>query len=131
MSSLTGCHTTSQFAGIGKQSAWKTFKGCSSGLFQHLGDDGSPDERVLTDAEAFVCQLYNKSIVEVLVNKERTAAFRKAKKNPDVLPSTHDALNLHIRRANYQTMISKKALEPCPTLPTPEESGWYSYDKGV
>ena len=42
--SITGCDTTSQFAGIGKQSSWCIFVTCPR-LLQHLGKD---------DAEAFI-----------------------------------------------------------------------------
>lgn len=76
-------------------------------------------------AEAFVCKLYNPGTQEVEINKERAAAFRKSKKDLDALPPTQDALILHIKRANYQTMVWNKALEPCPSLPKPEYCGWY------
>ncbi|CAH3041562.1 unnamed protein product [Porites lobata] len=58
---------------------------------------------------------------------KRAAAFRKSKKDLDALPRapTQDALILHTKRANYQTMVWNKALEPCPSLPKPEDSGWY------
>ena len=59
------------------------------------------------------------------INKERAAAFCKSKKDLDALLPTQDALILHTKRANYQTMVWNKALEPCPSLPKPEDSGWY------
>ena len=73
---ITGCDTTSQFAGIGKQSALKIFD-CSSKLIEHLGEHCPPEETVLADAEAFVCQLYNhgtlwKPPVQMLNTKETT-----------------------------------------------------------
>ena len=118
---ITGCDTTNQFAGIGKQSAWKAFEGCSLELLRHLGDEIPPNTSVLADAEAFVCQLYSKDTGKTSINKARSSAFRKAKNKLDTLPSTQDALRLHITRSNYQTLIWKKALEPCPLLPKPEE----------
>ena len=72
---LTGCDTTSQFVGIGKQKAWKAFDGPSVRLLEHLGEGSHPNANVLADAEAFVCQLYNKGTEEVHVNKERATAF--------------------------------------------------------
>ncbi|CAH3146219.1 unnamed protein product [Porites evermanni] len=57
-------------------------------------------------------------------------SVRKSKKDLDDLPPTQDALILHIKRANYQTMVWNKALEPCPSLPKPEDSGWY-YSEGL
>ena len=86
-------------------------------LLQHLGKDESPEEKVLCDAEALICQLYNKGTEETLINRERASAFRRAKKSLDSLPPTQDALHLHIKRAHCQSFIWKKALEPCPVLP--------------
>ncbi|KAK2553495.1 hypothetical protein P5673_025258 [Acropora cervicornis] len=67
--------------------------------------------------------LYNHGTDGVDINEERAAAFRKVKKNLDSLPPTKDALHLHIRRANFQCMIWKKAKEPRPSLSSPEENG--------
>ena len=60
-------------------------------LLEHLGEGSHPNANVLADAEAFVCQLYNKGTEEVHVNKERATAFRKTRKNLDSLPPTQDA----------------------------------------
>ena len=68
--SITGCDTTCQFAGIGKQSSWSIFVTCPL-LLQHLGKDESPEEKVLCDAEALICQLYNRGREETLINLER------------------------------------------------------------
>ncbi|XP_078368457.1 uncharacterized protein LOC144652292 [Oculina patagonica] len=127
---ITGCDTTSQFAGIGKQSAWSIFVTYSE-LLQHLGREECPDDKVLSDAEAFVCKLYNRGTVEVLINSERAAAFRRAKKSLDSLPPTQDALHLHIKRAHHQTYVWKRALEPCPVLPNPDGSGWHYNEDGI
>ena len=114
---------------FGKQSALKIFHS-SSKLIEHLGEHCPPEESVLADAEAFVCQLYNHGTDEVDIDEERAAAFRKVKKNLDSLPLTKDALHLHIRRANFQCMIWKKAKEPRPSLSSPEGNGWF-YKEGV
>ena len=53
---ITGCDATSQFAGIGKQSALKIFDSLSK-LIEHQGEYCPPKESVLAYAEAFVCQL--------------------------------------------------------------------------
>ena len=73
---ITGCDTTGQFAGIGKQSALKIFDSLSK-LVEHLGEHCPPEESVLDDAEAFVCQLYNNGTDGVDIKEERAAAFRK------------------------------------------------------
>ena len=106
---VTGCDTTSQFAGIGKQSALKIYDSLSK-LIEHLGEHCPPKESVLDDAEAFVCQQYNHGTYRVDINEERAAAFRKAKKNLDSLPPTKDTLHLHIRRANFQKSLDHPCL---------------------
>ena len=121
---ITGCDTTSQFYGVGEASAWKVFDDAPD-LLEHLGEESQISAYVLAKAEAFVCKLYNPGTQEVEINKERAAAFRKSKKDLDALPPTQDSLILHTKRANYQTMVWNKALEPCPSLPKPEDSGWY------
>ena len=101
---LTGCDTTSQFYGVGKATAWKCsrrFHSCSQTLV----------EKVLS-AHALML------------------VFRRSRKDLDALLPTQHALMLHISRAHYQTMVWKKALEPCPSFPRPEDSGW-SYNEGV
>ena len=129
---ITGCDTTSQFCGIGKGSAWKALDSRTSNLLTSIGETSPPTQRTIADAEAFVCQLCHKGTREVEINRERAAAFRKVKKNIDSLPPTQDALHLHIRRANYQSMIWKRAQEACPSIPRPEdENGWYLNDEGI
>ena len=128
---ITGCETTltSQFAGMGKQSALKIFDS-SSKLIEHLGEHCPPEESVLADVEALVCQLYNHGTDGVDIDEEGAAAFRKVKKNLDYLPPTKEVLHLHIRRANFQCMIWKKAKEPRPSLSSPVGNGWF-YKEGV
>jgi hypothetical protein len=127
---LTGCDTTSQFAGIGKKSAWNEYVKYPQ-LLEQFGEDQFPDEVVLSNAEAFVCKLYYSSTESRLIQDVRSAAFHKVNKNVDTLPPTRDALHLHIRRAHYQTLVWKMALEPNPSLPSTEQSGWYLTTNGT
>ena len=55
---VTGSDSTSQFAGIGKQTAWKEFVKHHQ-LLQNIGNEDFPDQQVLTDAESFICKLYD------------------------------------------------------------------------
>ena len=121
---LTGCDTTSQFVGVGKKSAWAVFMQYH-GLLQHLGEQNDISDQVLSDAEAFVCRLYRPDTDKTSINDVRVTSFRQATKSLDSLPPTQDALQQHIRRAHLQTLIWKRALEPCPVLPHPEECGWH------
>ena len=57
----------------------------------------------VNDAEKFVCFLYG--IVEKDVrgiDDARHSHFVKEKRGLEMLPPTHDALELHIVKANYQ-----------------------------
>ena len=110
---------------MGKALAWKAFEDAPD-LLEHLGEESQSSADVLAKAEAFVCKLYNPGTQEVDINKERAAAFRKSKKDLDTLPPTQDALILHIKWANYQTMVWNKALEPCPSLPKPTVKAFLS-----
>jgi 5'-3' exonuclease len=62
---LTGCDTTSQFAGIGKKSAWTVFVKFHD-LLEHLGEESIANDQVLSNAETFVCHLYNSNTDNVL-----------------------------------------------------------------
>ena len=101
---ITGCDTASQFVGIGKQSALKIFDS-SSKLIEHLGEHCPPEESVLVDAEAFVCQLYNHGTDGVDINEERAAAFRKVK-NLDSLASSYTACELPVHDMGKSERVS-------------------------
>ena len=54
---ITGCDSTSQFGGITKVKTWKIFHDHAP-LLSRLGENIILDEVTLSDAEAFVCQLF-------------------------------------------------------------------------
>ena len=60
------------------------------------------------DAEKFVCLLYGieKNGVSGIDNV-RHRLFVKVKRDLEMLPPTHNALELHIKRSNYQAKICK------------------------
>ena len=37
---------------------------------------------------------------------------------------THDALEQHVKRANYQAAVWQRALQPAPATPSPHGHGW-------
>lgn len=66
---LTGCDSTSQFAGISKKSAWKIFKE-EARLLNGLGKSDQIDSEEEKDIEEFVCKLYQKeSIISTVQDK--------------------------------------------------------------
>ena len=126
---LTGCEVTSQFKGIGKATAWKAFIKKPE-LLKHLGEENILEETVLQEAEEFVCKLYDPTTSLKCIQKLRSLLFRKVKRKLETLPPTKDALFLHIKRADYQTLVWKKAQQPAPQLPSVEYFGWYLPESG-
>ena len=76
-------------------------------------------------AEAFICSLYNVSNrIPTSADEARYLLFcQKAQSNLQ-LPPTSDSLLQHIKRANYQAYVWRKALVPRQDLPTPAGNGW-------
>eukprot|EP00745_Piridium_sociabile_P034091 TRINITY_DN5858_c0_g1_i7.p1 TRINITY_DN5858_c0_g1~~TRINITY_DN5858_c0_g1_i7.p1 ORF type:complete len:942 (+),score=252.29 TRINITY_DN5858_c0_g1_i7:556-3381(+) len=120
---ITGSDSTSQFAGIGKKSAWNVFPN-SAHLLENLGSEDFPDEHVLADAESFVCKLYSPNTQRTSTQQLRCDLFHSVKKTIENLPPTQDALKLHIRRSHYQALVWKRSLELHPHLPAVADSGW-------
>lgn len=116
---ITGCDSTSQFAAHGKKTAWKTYVDAPTAL------DDFDDFRNTTfhKAEYFVMKLYDCTSKSKSINALREEMFHRIS-DPEKLPPTHDALMLHFRRAQYQTVIWKSSNQRKPTLPSPEECGW-------
>ena len=50
--------------------------------------------------------------------------------NSTLLILREDTLRLHSVRANYQTAIWKRCLEPVPDIPTPVGHGWITDEAG-
>ena len=121
---ITGCDTTSQFAGISKKSAWKVF--CQvPNLLSQFGNDHIPNQQVLEKAEEFVCKLYNPSGNIKEIHQLRCSHFRMGKKNPENIPPTQDALHQHLLRAHYQAFLWKNANIANLDIPSPTTSGWH------
>ena len=118
---VTGCDTVSQFAGIGKVTAWKAFKE-NSQLLVSLGS-GDLTEETLNSVEKFVCKIYEPTTEITNIDQLRVFLFNKGK-DPDSLPPTSDALKLHISRAHYQTSVWLNATVPSPEGIDPETCGW-------
>ena len=97
---LTGCDTMLPLSGKGKNTCLKMFISYAHLLTVVVRYDK------IDDAWAFVCSLYEIGEKDVRGSFDaRHSLFVKAKRDLDVLPPTHDALELHITRAKYQTKI--------------------------
>ena len=98
----------------------------NSALRQTLGSLG---ERVparqddLNKLERFVCALYNDHLCQS-VNELRYKLFCKSKSlQSHQLPPTKEALENHLKRANYQSFIWKHALQT-EVNQSPDGQGW-------
>ena len=92
-------------------------------LLSSLGE-GNLTTTKIKDAEKFVGGMRNHNEAES-VNQIRDSnlLFPKCGK-PQSLPPTRDALELHIRRSHYQSLVWKQAFSQYPNLPNPDGMGW-------
>ena len=124
---VTGCDSTSSFAGIGKKKAFKIFLGNTT-YQEALGKLGEPTEipiDILTTCEQFVCNLYTSAKkAGCKVNDVRYWLFCQKQKRNEGLSPTADSLHQHLKRANFQAFVWKKSLVPIQDLPPPENHGW-------
>lgn len=74
---ITDCDTTSQFANIGKKTAYKLFMRYPAPLHS-LGVTPVPEDSTLALAEILICNLYMPGNEMTLINKVRCRLFRKA-----------------------------------------------------
>lgn len=124
---LTGCDTTSAFAGRGKKRGFPLIPDHVNSL-QTIGESFQADQDMLTACESFVCALYGHS--ESCVNELRYTLFCKKNISNQSLPPSKDALYLHLQRVNYQTCIWKRSLVSLTAPPDPRNHGWYTSTGG-
>ena len=97
---LTGCDTMLPLSDKSINTCWKIVIKYANLLSGEVRDDN------VDDVWAFVCSLFEigekgvRDIDEAIHN-----LFVKAKRDLDVLPPNHNALELHITRAKYQVKI--------------------------
>ena len=126
---VTGCDSVSAFCTKGKKKALDIVQ-MNPALRQTLGSLG---ERVparqddLNKLEQFVCALYNDHMCQS-VNELRYKLFCKSKSlQSHQLPPTKEALENHLRCANYQSFLWKHALET-EVNHSPDGQGWQRKD---
>ena len=113
---ITGCHTMSYFSAHGK----KVF--ClNPTILKNIGV-GNLQEETCPTAAIFICSVYN-----VPEQKRCDAAtlilFRECR-SPETLPPRRDALQLHIQRAHYQSLVRRQADCRISSLPSPAVMRW-------
>lgn len=122
---FTGCDTTGRFAGKGKLTCWKALEKADQSVveaFCNLGKSDVPSETDTIGLEKFVCMLYDAKHDSVA--KLRWQLFKRHQAEAEKLPPTKDALNFHILRAHYQSMVWNQAFTARPQIPSPDRYGW-------
>ena len=105
---FTGCDVTSDITNRGKESAWKP------GLHDQRSHTVlSPShsvpyivnipEDIIMRRERFVVFMYCRASDDMHVNTERMTLFSTMTRNIENIPSTHAALDQHVKRSSYQS----------------------------
>jgi len=95
---VNSCDTTSQFARIAENSAWKVF--VKEPHLHTLSWDQTPGPDVFAAVEAFVCKLYDPS-TSTSVQHVGCSHFRQCKTNMDFPPPTEDALVQPVEKGQH------------------------------
>ena len=135
-----GCNYTSSFIRKGKLKPLKMLKNSIhiQTIFKTLGNEPHTSEETRKELQKFTCRIYGSSLISDidslrylkakerfrLHGKGRKLLFEKDNADLSLLPPCNSSLQLHIDRANYQTLVWKQSLNAYPELPSLEESGW-------
>lgn len=101
-----------------RKSAWDVFQQHAV-LLRFLGVR-EPCDNTRKEAEEFVCMMYS-SFDESPTSTDALCCmmFSKGKRELDYLPPIYDAVELHIKRAYYQTPVRLSAIIPIPEWCSP------------
>jgi hypothetical protein len=126
---FTGCDSISTFCGRGKLKPL-TILGqdlLHVEALSELGVSQVLSEHTAALLERFVCHMYGKSFTsneDADVNYLRYSIHCQRRGKIEALPPCKDVLRQHSNRANYQTYIWRKSLEPFVVADSPENHGW-------
>ena len=123
---ISDCDLVSAFNGIGKAKSLSTLEKreeCMNAM-RLLGETLEVTEGLFAIIERMVCHLYGMP-EESDLNSARYKKFCRAKTpEPQQLPPTRDELLQSVKRANYQSRVSKQALNTNFELHSPIGHGW-------
>ena len=129
---LSGCDSTSAFCGVGKR-RWVTVLSKNPSLLEGIMDIGQDPLNISKEAIESV----NKTVSLLYCGKPaentdevRYDLFAKKGFSSEKLPPTSDALNMHIKRANYQAHIWKSTTKQYLNMPSPVDAGW-TIEEGI
>ena len=126
LQALSVCDSVSTINGTGKGKWLKTVTQSDEYIFaiQALGEDIVADKSTTNVIKKLFCHLYGMP-EENEINDSRYCKFCKNKiPEPHQLPPTKDELLQHVKRANYQSFIWKRALHANPDITSPVGDGW-------
>lgn len=127
--SFTGCDSVSSFTGKGKLCCLKIVRRETEyqEMFGQLGQEWDVSEELCGQIEKFTCLMYDSKCSTTSINSCRFKLFcsRRGAMESSQLPPCQDCLLQHLKRANYQTAIWRRSLEPKPNIPDPVNMGWH------
>ena len=124
---FTGCDSVSAFAGKGKKKPWKIVQSSAAYVeaFRNLGKFWDISTELLDTLEMFVCKLYcNSGGSDLNELRYKIYCSKRGKLTCDDLPPCNSAFVQHCKRANYQSCIWRRALQPTADIPSPDGYGW-------
>ena len=123
---LSGCDSVSAINGIGKGKWLKTITKSDEYMLaiQALGENIDLDENTTSTIEKLFCHLYGMPEEDEINNARYRKFCRNKIPEPHQLPPTKDELLQHVKRANFQSFVWKKALCANPEIPSPDGNGW-------
>lgn len=124
---FTGCDNVSSFAGIGKKTAWATWKSfpeVNDAFNELLRMPGEVSDRSMSLLERFVVLMYDRISESTHVNEARKQLFTQKSRTLENIPPTQAALVQHIKRTCYQANCWNQALVRDPQMPEPSDWGW-------
>ncbi len=101
---ITGCDTTSSFAGKGKKTAWEAWQACPPVTDALLVLSDRPQvvsDICFQEVERFVVVMYSRACEKSLVNEARRELFTSGR-SMDNIPPTQDALFQHVKQSVLQ-----------------------------
>ena len=116
---MTGCVTVSSFSGKGK---WKTIQLLLKNesyveAMVEVGETWSVSDATFNAAEALVCQLCGKKGQNMDLLRYELYCAKGGKVDTEAMPPCRTSLRLHMKRANYQAAICRRAVISHPEFP--------------
>ena len=136
---FSGCDTTSASVRRGKIAPLKLVEKNPQYLpiLRRIGEERQCSELLINDMEAFTCPIYggtkynsiNKPQYDTFLRKYHSSNTGNVLNVSDgadmsLLPPCRSALEMHIRKMNYQVFVWVHAQENHPDLPAIQDSGW-------